>query len=187
LISRLGSIGRISGLFIALFASFFSTHCFFGGVKNTGKVQSYTPGLVKTEKGEYKVGILPESWQRTHIPPYRLIAFRNDDLKSTIETDAFCDAAFDDASLKVLTTHLHFDLTDKKIRSEKSLLLDQREALRTVASGKVDGVLIVLDTVVIKKDNCLFDFALVADPKKYEAATADFEKFFEGFRYEGEI
>lgn len=175
------------GAGLALLLLLFCADCFFGGIKNPGKVRGYSPGIVKTEKGYYEVGVLPETWRRVHVDNYHVITFRNDGALSTLSTDAFCDQAFDDASLKVLTTHLHFDLSDRKIKMEKPFMLDDRGALRSVVSGKVDGVLVVLDTVVIKKDNCLFDFALVSDPSKYQEAVEDFEKFFNGFKYRGQI
>jgi|GEM_PF-1008495 len=159
----------------------------FGGVDKTGKVKSYAPGIVRTQKGFYNVGPLSASWRFDRIPPYKMIHFYSEEFKSSIATDAFCDDAFDDASLRTLTTHLHFDLTERKIKSEKEFMLDDRGALRTVALGKVDGVEIVLDTVVIKKDNCLFDFILVGDPAFHEKAAADFEQFFGGFKYQGAI
>ncbi len=66
------------------------------------------------------------------------------------------------------------------------MMLGGREALRTVAEGTLDGVDVILDTVVIKKNNCLFDFALVAHPQKHADAVNDFETFFQGFQYRGE-
>ncbi len=165
---------------------FLFSSCFLGGkLQNSGKVMGYSPGKVLTEKSSYEVGLLPAGWNRVHIPPYRTISFYNKKYRSTIETDAFCDESYDDASLKVLTTHLQFALTDKKVRLEKTFTLDQRGAYRSVVDGKVDGVLILLDTVVVKKDNCLFDFSLVAPPYHYENASDDFEIFFRGFKYQG--
>jgi hypothetical protein len=177
---------RKIGILIALALSLMCSHCFlFGGVKNTGRVRSYEPGKVITQKSYYNVGDLPDSWQRTKIGSYKTIAFYNPELKSTLETDAFCDDAYDDASLQVLTTHLYFDIRDKKTRWEKPFMLSGRGALRSVAEGKVDGVPIVLDTVVIKKDDCLFDFAMASEPDLYSKAAADFERFFKGFQYQG--
>lgn len=159
----------------------------FGGVKNTGKVVGYRPGVVLTKKSFYNVGILPEGWNRANIGHYNTISFYNESYKSTIETDAYCDKSFDDASLKVLTTHLYFAITDKKERSSKPISLDGRAALHSVADGKVDGVPIVLDTVVIKKDDCLFDFAMVSAPSLYAKAAEDFKTFFEGFKFSGDL
>jgi len=179
---------RQFGILAALFLCLTSTHCFlFGGVKQTGRVKSYEPGRVITQKGFYNVGELPPDWKRMKVGSYRTVAFYNDALKSSIETDAFCDSSYDDASLKVLTTHLFFNIQDRQIKWEKSFMLDQRGALRSMAQGKVDGVPIVLDTVVIKKDECLFDFALVSEPGHYAKAALDFETFFKGFRFQGNL
>ncbi|MBL7685668.1 MAG: hypothetical protein JNK65_06515 [Deltaproteobacteria bacterium] len=177
----------LSNPFFGILLLLLLSSCFFGGVKNSGRVKSYQPGLVKTEKGFYKVGPLPESWQRTQIQSYKTISFYNPQYKSTLMTDAFCDQSYDDASLKTLTTHLYFDLQDKKIQSQKQLMLNERAAMRSIAQGKVDGVPVVLDTLVIKKDWCLFDFALVADPAHYVEASKDFEDFYKGFEFEGAL
>lgn len=163
------------------------TQCMFGGGSKVGKVRGYKPGMVLTEKGFYNVGILKKPWQRMHVAFYRVISFYQKGLKSTIETDAFCDGAYDDASLKVLTTHLQMALDSKKTISEKNLMLDNRGALRTVVEGKVDGVPITLDTVVIKKNDCVFDFSLISKPDEYNLVVSDFETFFNGFKYRGDI
>ncbi len=174
-------------LFISFFILFLLSACFFGkGIKNSGRVVDYKPGKVITQGGSYGVGVLPAGWRRVQIKPYRTLSFRNDALESTITTDAFCDGAFEDASLKTLTTHLHMGLDEQKNINQKELTLSDRAALRTIVQGKVDGVLINLDTVVIKKDTCLFDFALVADPTKYAQASSDFEKFYGAFIYNGQ-
>jgi len=189
--SRTSRSGREVRLYFRLFISFFTllilSACFFGkGIKNSGRVIDYKPGKVITQGGGYGVGVLPAGWRRVEIKPYRTISFRNDALESTITTDAFCDASFDDASLKTLTVHLHMGLDEQKQISQKELTLSGRAALRTVVQGKVDGVLMSLDTVVIKKDSCLFDFALVGDPTKYAQASSDFEKFYGAFTYNGQ-
>ena len=178
---------KISFVFI-LSLSFLCTHCFLlgGGVKNPGRVRGYEPGRVITEKSSYGVGLLPSEWVKIKIGKYKTAAFYNEAYKSTIETDAFCGQSYDDATLKVLTTHLYFDLQKQKIRWQKNFMLDERGALRSVTDGTVDGVPIVLDTVIIKKDSCLFDLALISDPGLYSKAAVDFEAFFKGFRYQGE-
>lgn len=161
--------------------------CFLSGPANPGKVRGYAPGMVKTDKGFYGVGPLPSTWKRSQVGKYKVLVFYNDAYQSSIETDAFCDHSFDDASLKVLTSHLHAGLSKAKTKSESPLMLDARGALRSIASGTVDGVEMMMDSVVIKKDNCLFDFVLISTPSKYSSAVSDFESFFGGFRYTGDI
>lgn len=161
--------------------------CFFAGPKNSGKVKSYAPGVIRTQKGFYRVGELNPGWKLVKIDHYRVISFRNAALESTLSTSAFCDDTFEDSSLEVLSRHLQWGLTEIKILSEKTFALNHRQALRTVVQGKMDGVPIKLDTVVIKKDYCVFDFSLVTKPSFYQPASLDFETFFRGFEFQGEI
>jgi hypothetical protein len=154
----------------------------FGGVKQSGKVIGYEPGRVLTKDGFYKVGALSGDWLRI-LRGNALIAFRNNDLKSTISTDAFCDQAFDDAPLSMLTKHLFAGLQDVKVLKEQSFNLDNRGALRTLFKGSLDGVEVMIDAVVIKKDWCLFDFYLVSPSAKYAEAAPPFTEFFQGFAY----
>ena len=162
------------------------TSC-FGGPKNTGKVIRYEPGRIYTEKSSYQVGLLSQDWVKEKLGRYKALYLYNAKAKASIESEAYCDASFDDASLKTLTTHLHFDLKNKKVISEKELKLDARSALHTLAEGSVDGSPFILETVVIKKDNCLFDFALVVPPLYYDLAKKDFENFYSAFQFEGGI
>ncbi len=171
---------------LILFIPLLFTRCFFGGAPNSGKAVAYHSGLIQMKKGFYQVGKLSEGWKRSNIGKYKTVAFYHGDLKSSLTTNAFCDESYEDASLKVLSNHLHFALQKPKTRFEKILNLDHREAFRSVLEGSLDGVPVVLDTVVIKKDNCVFDFALISDPDHYEQAALDFQNFYEGFHYQGD-
>ncbi len=158
----------------------------FGGVKKTGKVVDYKPGRVITKKGYYDVGPLSADWYRIKLG-IAAINFRNDALGSTISTDAFCDQAFDDAPLNALTSHLFAGLQDIKIEKQTPFTMADRGALRTSLKATLDGVPVRIETVVLKKDWCLFDFYLVGPPEKFAAALPDFENFFQGFQFTGEI
>lgn len=171
--------------FLHLFLSLALISC-FGGVKKTGKVTGYQPGRVLTKKGFYKVGELPPDWVRI-LKRDALVAFRNDAVASTIATDSFCDQAYDDSSLQILTHHLFAGLQNLKILTERPFEMSGRGALRTLFQGSLDGVEVKVDAVVLKKDWCLFDFYLVSPPMQYEGAAAAFETFYSAFDYSGEI
>lgn len=158
----------------------------FGGIKKTGKVVGYREGRVLTKKGFYQIGELPPSWYRIKLNK-AVIAFRNDRLLSTISTDSFCDQAYDDSSLKILTGHLFAGLQDVNVIEENPFLLNDRGALRTLAQAKLDGLPVMLDIVVVKKNWCLFDFYLVSAPDKYAEAAENFEEFYLGFKYSGGV
>ena len=154
--------------------------------KKTGKVVDYKPGRVITKKGYYQVGGLSSDWRRLSLEK-AVISFYNQDLGATIATDAFCEQAYDDAPLDMLTKHLFAGLQDVKVLSSRELMLDGRAALHSSLSAKLDGVPVKLETVTIKKDWCLFDFYLVSPPEQIARALPDFLQFFKGFAYAGEI
>ena len=155
----------------------------FGGVQHTGKVVGYKDGRVLTKEGFYQVGSLPPEWQRVKLDR-AMVAFYSPDLKSTISTDSFCDQAFNDSSLDSLTRHLFPGLQDTKVIDQQTMTLSDRGGLQTVMSASLDGVPVMLNLVVVKKDWCLFDFFLVSSKDYFDRASADFENFFRGFSFE---
>jgi len=173
-------------ILVLLFFVFFNLSCV--GVKdNMGRVVGYKPGRVLTKKSFYEVGPLSADWKRVKLGSYQSLVFRNSILQSTLMTDAFCEGAYEDAGLKTLTRHLYLDLAHSKIIHEEKIKLSGREAYHALAEGEVDGINVKLETVVIKKDLCLFDFALISPPTQHETASKDFEKFFMGFQFEGNL
>jgi hypothetical protein len=155
----------------------------FGGVRRTGKVVGYKDGRVLTKEGFYQVGTLSEEWSRVNLGK-AVVAFYHPGLKSTISTDSFCDQAYNDSSLENLTRHLYPGLQDTKVIEQESLMLSERGGLQTILSAKLDGVPVMLNLVVVKKDWCLFDFFLVSEKDYFSRASEDFEKFFRGFSFE---
>ncbi|MCB1215617.1 MAG: hypothetical protein KDK66_09115 [Deltaproteobacteria bacterium] len=159
-----------------------------GGVKNSGKVRGYEPGRVLMKKSFYEVGEVSSDWQLFKLQS-ATVAFYHQDSGSTMATAAFCDQAYNDSPLKMLTKHLFPGLQNLEISHQESFSIDHREALRTWASAKLDGVRVDLDLVVIKKDACLFDFFLIHQgslPVEIQREVRkDFEEFFKGFVFRG--
>jgi len=111
------------------------------------------------------------------------VLFRNRENRATIATEAICGAAFEDLSLELLTDHLLTGLKDVKKIKTQEWLLSGREALYTLAGAKLDGVLVQLNIVVTKKDQCQFDFLATSLPQFGKAVSEDFENFVKGFDY----
>lgn len=161
---------------------FLSASCIFGPTSK--RVMSYRNDKVYlSDRSYFTVGALPESWKRMRVQAHA-IAFHNSDLKATIATDAFCGPSYEDISLKLLTSHMLAGIADYQIEETKEFILDDRGALRTVASGKVDGIPLVFDIVVIKKNKCNIDLMCMAPQGDYPLAAGDFEHFFSSFHYE---
>lgn len=130
----------------------------------------------------YSVGPLSSAWQKTKNQNPGII-FRHSPSGATLATEAICGAAFEDLSLTILTNHLLVGLENVQKTKEEEWSLSGRKALYTQAQASLDGVPVLLNLVVIKKDRCQFDFMGVAPPKWGEAVTKDFIHFVEGFDY----
>ena len=158
------------------------TSCFGGGVDKKGSVTGYGSGVVATEGGSFRVGPLQSDWVRRPFG-YKAILLVHRGKKSSIGVDAFCKRSFDDAPLTGLTRQLFYDLTDQRTLMQKGVELDGRQALRTTLSGRLDGASVMLDVVVLKMNECLFDFFYVSSPGQYADDVAHFESFYGGFQY----
>lgn len=86
-----------------------------------------------------------------------------------------------DPSLEVLTGHLMFGFTDRELLEQQRVQLDGREAMRTRARGKLDGVEVELGFTVLKKNGCVYDVQYVAPQGRYDERAADYEKLVAGF------
>jgi hypothetical protein len=171
---------RLGALLIAV--TILSTSCIFG--PSTRKVMSYrNQHVYLTNRQTYDVGQLPPAWERMRVKAYS-IAFHDESLGSTIATDAFCGPAYEDSPLATLTSQMMAGVENYEIVSSREFMLDERGALRTVVTGRTDGVDLTYDIVVIKKNKCIFDFMLISPMGNYSTARADYEGFYSGFHYE---
>lgn len=156
--------------------------CAFKSSRYIG-VMSYRHQTVYLQnKKHYRVGPLPEGWRQIEARA-RAITFYNDAYRSSITTDAFCQKSFADSPLDTLAGELTSVLSDRTNISAKEMMLDGRGALRVLETGKMDGVPILMDVVVSKKDACNFDFVAVMPPDVSDDVERDFETFFNGFHY----
>lgn len=132
--------------------------------------------------GYYKVGHLPDGWARIDVSR-RAVSFYNEDYQASISTDAFCGRAFSDRPLDALAGELSSALADRETKWTEDMMLDGRGALRVFVEGTMDGVPLNMDIVVVKKDECSFDFVAVMPPNAPQDVTFDFEGFFKAFHY----
>lgn len=156
--------------------------CFGGGKEPSGSIQGYRDGVVKLREGSYRVGDLPQAWKRVKFT-YNSVVFRHTPTQASISTYAVCKETAEDASLEVLTRHLYNGVDQVKVDSQSEELLDGRRSLWTVWSGAMDGVPMKIETVAVKKNECLFDFYYVALPEDFATARGDFQQFVKGFSY----
>jgi hypothetical protein len=133
-----------------------------------------------TEHLCYRTGPLGPDWRAVHQEG-AAIGFFSDRAGAVISSNATCRDDADAASLRVLTTHLLVGYTDRHVLSQERVELDRREALHTVLDVRLDGVPMVLELYVLKRNGCIFDLSLAAPPGWYPAARPAFARFVAGF------
>lgn len=139
-------------------------------------------GSVYTERGvRYRIGPLGTGWQPLRVEDHNDLAWRNPNSGAIVQVNATCDPA-SDVPLTALTNHLLMGFTERDIRAQTLVPLDGREALRTHVLARLDGVAREMLFYVMKKDDCVYDFSLVAPPGAvFERALVEFEPFVQGF------
>jgi hypothetical protein len=130
----------------------------------------------------YRVGELP-GWRVVRQKGTE-IAFFDESRSAIAQANATCRQDSEVASLNVLTRHLLIGYTDVQVRHEEKVPLAAREALHTVLDARLDGVPVVLDLYVLKRNGCIFDLSLAAPPDRYSSASGDFARFVNGFAQE---
>ncbi|MCP3136742.1 hypothetical protein [Pyxidicoccus xibeiensis] len=143
---------------------------------------SFEDSVLTKPDVRYRVGQLPEHWRRVWLEGNDL-AFSEEGTGRALSVNATCEG-HDDPPLPVLTRHLLAGFTERQEVSQQVVPLAGREALRSRFLAKLDGVPVQLELVVLKKDNCVFDFSYVAPPALAEARLADFEGLLAGFEAE---
>lgn len=131
----------------------------------------------------FEVGAIPDHWrplEESGDSELTSFAFRDDRHHVTVGGTGRCGRDGDDVPLRSLTQHLTLGFTDRTDEAEEKLTLDGREALRTQLQARLDGVPKFLIFVVIKKDECVYDFWRIADHADRDAS--DFDRFVQGFR-----
>jgi len=149
---------------------------------------AYERGVYSQGKLRYKIGDLPSGWSRVHVEDANL-TFRHKD-GGAILVNALCGSDnIDDVPLDVLINQALFGVENKNELSRTPLTIDGRAALRALIDGTLDGVPIEIDMVVLKKDNCTFDFQLIGGVQELTPRRAEFETMFKSFSklsgYEG--
>lgn len=145
------------------------------------------PGLhghhYRDSEAEYLVGDLGDDWRRLRLRDNDL-AWRNAHAGAIVQMNATCDP-FQDVPLSALTGHLLIGFTEREWKAQERIPLDGREALRSHVVASLDGVPRELLLVVLKKDYCTYDMALIAPAgDAFQATRPAFERFVEGFTTE---
>ncbi|WP_437761689.1 hypothetical protein WMF27_03410 [Sorangium sp. So ce281] len=127
----------------------------------------------------FRVPPAPASWKRLEVSD-AAVAYRDDANGATIALNGRCRNE-EDIPLVSLTNHLFLHFTEREALKQEVVPFDGREAMHTVMSAKLDGVPKVFDIWVLKKNGCVYDMLLIADPAGYAASEPAFTRMVRGF------
>ncbi len=108
-------------------------------------------------------------------------AWQNKDNGNTVSFLSTCNDPAD-PSLQAARGDFLASLTGVRIVSESESEFNGREALTTVAEGRVDGVLTRLELMLFKKNNCLYTLSYVALAKAFNDNHAAYSEFSQSFK-----
>ncbi len=163
----------------------------------------YVPPYQPIWKGQnklpsYRVGLPGAGWEPMAGDGLQAAWHHSTD-PAAIQVRGECEQ-HGDSDLEDFTDHMRIDYSDWAIVEEPTGELDaegrprmrpkqyyttiaEREALRTTVRANLDGVEVMIEYVVLKKDGCLFDLTYIAKPRDFEAHTGEFQKVIDGFGY----
>ncbi|GEM_PF-4069486 len=151
------------------------------GTDLRGGILRYESGVAYSGLTQFTTGKLPSPWKGPELRLKQLV-FKNDVLGATIVSDALCGPKYNDAPLTRLAQDLFLGMMDKKIEKEIFFTLLGREALSLQGVGKVDGVPIKMNVVVLKRNFCEYDFVYFAPPNLFHQGIKDFEDYWHGIQ-----
>jgi hypothetical protein len=156
------------------------------------------PGLGRDRLPSYRFGSPGAAWEPLTAKGLQ-VAWHHDTDPAVIQVFGEC-GKHGDSDLEDFTDHQRIDYPDWAIVEEPTGELDaegrprmrpmqyyttiaNREALRTTVRANLDGIEVMIEYVVLKKDGCLFDLTYIAKPSDFDRHTGDFQKVIDGFGY----
>ena len=169
--------GKLSWFLIFLLVSmlFLSVSCAGSGLSN---------GIFRGKYATYRVGILSDSWNDFSVKDND-ISFSSSKGYGTIAANSTCAGQYEDVPLSVLGNHLMFGMTKRQIQLEESVTMSGREGQHVVAKCELDGVVIMFEVFVVKRDHCIYDLQYIAPPQNFSSGRADFHAFVNAFKVLG--
>lgn len=114
------------------------------------------------------------------------VAYQSSSTASIISLDSACrlssEALRPNQDLRSLTDLLLLGITDVTYRSERGMEVQKTPALETTIKGSLNGELMQIRTVVLKRQNCVYDLVYMARPTHFESQLADFSHFVASLR-----
>lgn len=122
---------------------------------------SYQGGVYEDDETRFHLAGPGDGWEALAVEDANDLAWSREG--AVIQVNSSCDPGLD-IPLPALTNHLMIGFTERDLVSQELVPMAGREALRTHVRAKLDGVPRELVLVVLKKNECVYDFAAVTPP-----------------------
>lgn len=109
------------------------------------------------------------------------LAWQNEKSGNTIAVLSECSETRD-PSLQDLEAEMTQVLNDHKVIQSQPLTFEEREALRSLIEGKVDGISVSVDVLTFKKNSCSYTLTYMGRSQGFEKERKVFENFLKGFK-----
>ena len=170
------------------------------GLRNEVYIPPYQPIWKGQNKlPTYRVGLPGVGWEPMTGDETLQVAWFHSTDSAVIQVRGECEE-HGDSDLEDFTDHQRIDYSSWEIIEETGQELDAegrprtrpkqyyttvagREALRTTVRANLDGVDVMIEYVVLKKDGCLFDLTYIAVPTDFGQHSQAFEQVIAGFAF----
>lgn len=124
---------------------------------------------------------LPPGWQRIQVEGAD-VALRAPEGGVTLAVAASCPPA-EEAEPTILTRHLLFGLRQRELVRQEPVSLDGAKGLKTQLRARAAGTPVLVEAVVVRRGNCLYDLLAVARPETADGGAAGFEALLRGWQF----
>lgn len=145
---------------------------------------TYREGEFTGGEADFQVGELGPEWTRLRVRDQNDLAFVHGPTSGVIQANASCQPGLD-IPLEALRNHLLIGFTEREVLEERRIQVDGREALDMHVRAELDGVPVEFRLTILKKNDCVFDMALVAAPDTFGGLEPQYEAFLGGFHSDG--
>lgn len=117
----------------------------------------------------------PARWQPISLDGAGL-AFRAPALDAGMSLRVDCDEP-ESGPLSAVARHLFFGLVDKETETREVVRVADAGGIRTRLRARLEGRPVTVEGVTVRRGPCLYDFAYVAPPQRFDEGRPDFEAF----------
>jgi hypothetical protein len=121
----------------------------------------------------------PAPWVQVDLPDVD-VAFQHPGAGGTIVVFSECSGGAA-APMRILARRLLFGLKSEVV-DQSPVALDGAEALRTTARGTLGGRPVQVESLVVRRNDCVADVVLAASPAAFPALRPDFDRMAAGLR-----